>query len=130
MRVDQINALVGLPYEDGFDCADFVARAQKELFGRDVVLPGHHPRGKLTQATAIRRHTEELATRIAQEEAVDGDLVLIKSGGAITHVGVLLILNSVSWLLHNSFTIGHSRLQKLSDLPMFGLKIEGFYRWN
>lgn len=127
----QINALVGLPYEEGrFDCAHFVAHVQKELFGRDVVLPGHHPRGALTQAAAIQRHTAELAVRVNREDAVDGDLILIKNMEGTTHVGTLLFIDGAACALHNSISFGHSNWQKLSDLPRFGLFIEGIYRWK
>lgn len=128
--VAQIEALVGLPYEEGrFDCAHFVARTQRELFGRDVVFPGHHPQGIKTGAAAIRRHAGELATRIEQGDAMDGDAVLMVSGGHL-HIGTLLFVSGMSHVLHNSATIGHSILQRLDRLPAFGLKIEGFYRWK
>jgi hypothetical protein len=125
--VEQVNAFVGLPYEEGkFDCADLVALVQKRLYGRDVVLPGHRPQGAKTQAAAIRRNADELAVRIPREEATDGDVVLLTGGGHM-HVGTLFYLSGMAYVLHNSFTAGQSLLQRLSAIPM---NVEGFYRWK
>jgi hypothetical protein len=133
--VQQINAFVGLPYEEGrFDCADLAVKIQRDLYGKHIGLPAHHPQGAKTQAAAIRRNSEELATRITREEAMDGDAIVIVStdgeGGTLLHIGTLFYLSSIPWVLHTSVTTGHSLLQRLSDLPLFRLKVEGFYRWK
>lgn len=130
MKASQVNRFVGIPYEaDRFDCADLAALVQKELFGKAVVLPGHHPKGAATQAAAIRKGADVLAERIAKEEAMPGDAVLIVSEGLL-HIGTMLELSSIAWVLHASATLGHSVLHRLADLPAYGLKIEGYYRWK
>jgi len=128
---EQVQAFVGIPYEAGrFDCADLVARIQFELFGRDIVLPGHRPAGALTQAAAIRRHADSLADRIDRAQAVDGDGVLLQQRGRIVHIGTFFRIAGVAWVLHNSATMGHSVLHRLSELPGYGLRVEGIYRWK
>lgn len=127
----QVQPFVGLQYEAGqFDCADLAALIQRDLFGRCVTLPGHRPAGAMTQAAAIHRHAQELASRIDAAVVADGDAVLLQQSGRIVHIGTFFRVAGVARVLHNSATIGHSVLHRLSDLPAFGLRVEGFYRWK
>lgn len=72
----QASRYVGRPYAAGeFDCADLAVLVQRELFGRPVALPAHHPGGARTQGALILRLRDALAVEVA--EPVDGCAVLL-----------------------------------------------------
>jgi hypothetical protein len=128
MRAEQIERYIGLPYDpESFDCADLAALVQRELFGKTLSLPGRRQRMAAPTA-AIDRYRGELARPIGQGDLRDGDIVVMRAGGF--HVGTVVFISGMAWALHASATIGHSVLHRLLDLPAFGLRIEGFYRWN
>ena len=129
MRLAEIESLVGIPYdEDDFDCADFVAHVQKELFSREIVMPGRRPRGVEGQAKL-----GELSAKYAVKTVspVDGDLVLMREHGCnrAGHVGVYFWLDHESWVIHSNHKNGCSVLHRARDLPNFCLHIEGLYKW-
>ncbi|WMJ69976.1 peptidoglycan endopeptidase [Stenotrophomonas sp. 24(2023)] len=131
MRLHDIERLVGIPYEQArFDCADLVVLAQRELFGREVDLPGRRPRG-LRGALELAGHSRLRATP-REGPPHDGDLVLMIERGHRTpgHAGVFFFLAHEGWVLHSNETNGCSVLHRVRDLPGYGLRIEGYYAWN
>ena len=117
-----------IPYdEDTFDCADFVVHVQREMFGREVMLPNGRPRGIAGQV-ALPDLAGPYATRT--DEPVDGDLVLMKERGRLGHVGVYFWIAHEPWVLHCNEKTGCSVLHRVRDLPSYGVPIEGFYKWN
>ncbi|MDV3469001.1 peptidoglycan endopeptidase [Stenotrophomonas sp. C3(2023)] len=129
MRAADVEALVGVPYcEKTCDCADFVVLVQQQLFGRAVRLPGARPRGAAGQA-AIGDLSRPYATAAASP--MDGDLVLMIEHGQkrAGHAGVFFRLAHEGWVLHSNEKNGCSVLHRVRDLPDFGLRIEGYYRW-
>lgn len=129
MHLAEVERFVGIPYDEAtFDCADFVAHVQRELFGRDVRLPNGRPRGKEGQA-ALGDLSRPYAERT--EEPQDGDLVLMYEFGThrAGHAGVYFKLAHDAWVLHSNERNGCSVLHRVRDLPTFGARIEGFYRW-
>lgn len=129
MRLADVEALVGVAYcENSCDCADFVVLVQLQLFGRAVQLPGARPRGAAGQA-AIGDLSRPYAK--ATLEPVDGDLVLMIEHGhkRAGHAGVYFRLAHEGWVLHSNEKNGCSVLHRVRDLPDFGLRIEGYYRW-
>lgn len=129
MRLAEIEALVGVPYsEDACDCADFVVLVQQRLFGRAVQLPSGRPRGAAGQAV-IGELSRPYGTAVAAPS--DGDLVLMIEHGMRRpgHAGVYFHLAHEGWVLHSNEKNGCSVLHRVRDLPDFGLRIEGYYRW-
>ncbi len=129
MRLADVEAMVGVPYcENTCDCADFVVLVQQQLFGRAVRLPGARPRGAAGQA-AIGDLSRPYATAAASP--MDGDLVLMIEHGQkrVGHAGVFFRLAHEGWVLHSNEKNGCSVLHRVRDLPDFGLRIEGYYRW-
>lgn len=129
MRVADIERYVGIPYDsDTCDCADLVVLVQRELFGREVRMPTARPRGRagsealgdLSRAYAVRTDTP-----------TDGDGVLMFEPGQRTpgHAGVYFWLAHEGWVLHSNEKNGCSVLHRVRQLPDYGLRIEGFYRW-
>lgn len=129
MLLADVERFVAIPYdEQTFDCADLVVLVQKALFGRDVQMPGRRPRGVEGQA-AIGELSRPYARRT--EAPQDGDLVLMIESGQkrAGHAGVYFWLSHEAWVLHANEKNGCSVLHRARDLPDFGLRIEGVYRW-
>lgn len=128
MRLADVERLVGVPYcADTLDCADFVVLVQRELFGREVIVPNGRPRGVRGQL-ALGELSRSYATRT--EEPQDGDLVLMFEDGVLGHVGVYFFLAHEGWVLHSCEKVGESIFHRVRELPDWGAPIEGFYRWR
>ncbi|KKW67390.1 hypothetical protein AAV94_11155 [Lampropedia cohaerens] len=133
MSVDirKLDALVGRAHGPQYDCADLAMDAARELFGREIVLPSARPRpqGTRSQATALLRAMGELARPVAEPQ--DGDLVLMALKGCeiAGHVGTWLHVNYSPHVLHTSLAMGYAGLTRLDELPRYGIRVEGFYRW-
>lgn len=131
----QAEALVGLPYVPRTqDCMHLVLRAQRDLFGRAVGVPaGAHPLHPHRQARLIVAGIGRLVRPLAADEApADGDLVLWQADGDLGthwHAGTLLLHGGEQWVLHTSEELGASVLQRLAECRMWGLRLEGIYRW-
>lgn len=125
---------VGTPYVEGvFDCADLTAQVQLEVFGRQIGLPVHRarPAGAMGQRREIAKWQGELATPI--DTPVTGCAVLMFEPGPtapIWHVGTVFLQGDDVWVLHNSFTMGGTLLQRLPDMRRQGMRVDGFYAWN
>ena len=127
-----VDRFVGIPYDlRRMDCADLAIQVQRELFGRAVQLPGKRPRPLRdgAQAQAIDAMAGQLADPVAQPQ--DGDAVLMRDAGQplAGHIGTYFFLNYTPMVLHTSHALGASVLHRAQDLPGYGLRIEGFYRW-
>lgn len=127
------QAMVGREYVPGiYDCAHFAVDAQRDLFGRTVVLPTEHRQGRAGQAAQIAAHRNALATPVP--EPVHGGAVLITGcddgGHTVWHIGTVLLRRGEPWVLHNSRAWGCVALSRLRDFAWRGLRIESFYTWN
>lgn len=127
MRISDVERFVGIAYDEAtMDCADFVVLVQRELFGREVILPNGRPRG--ARGSAVLGELSKpygARTEIPQ----DGDLVLMLEGGRIGHAGVFFRLAHEDWVLHSSHRIGQSILHRARELPDWGATVEGYYAW-
>lgn len=125
----QIAPFEGMPYSDDFDCADFVVHVQKELFGREVHLPGARPRGKYA---GEHLHTASQAYAYPTDTPVEGDLALMFDTGDAdipTHAGVYVMLGGEPHVLHNAYRSGGSATHPVRALQKLGITIEGYYKW-
>lgn len=128
MLASQIEPFIGLPYDEAeLDCADLAVLIQRELFGKEVSLPGRRQRMN-APAASINRYSSELAVPIERDELQDGDVIVFRDG--TLHIGTVFLLSGRAWVLHTTMTGGYSLLQPLSDLPGYGLRTEGYYRWK
>lgn len=127
MRLADVERFVDIPYsEDSFDCADLVMLVQRELFGRDIVLPNGRPRG-VRGALQLGDLSRQYAVPV--DEPRDGDLVLMLEGGRPAHVGTYFYLAHEGWVLHTCERTTVSVLHRVRDLPAWGAPVEGYYRW-
>lgn len=124
MRATDVDRFVGMDYcPRTFDCADFVVLVERELFGRDVVLPNGRPRGKEGEA-ALGDMSKAYARKT--DTPTDGDLVLMREG-PVWHAGIYLFLAHEPHVLHcRAEGGGHSIVQPMREVP---LRIEGTYEW-
>jgi hypothetical protein len=128
-----VDRFVGIPYDlRRMDCADLAILVQRELFGRTVLLPGKRPRPvrEGEQAQAIDAMAGQLAAPVGQPQ--DGDAVLMRDAGQALagHIGTYFFVNYAPMVLHTSHSLGASVLHRVQDLPGYGLRVEGFYRWK
>lgn len=129
MNPADLDRFCGMPYsEASFDCADFVAHVQAELFNRAVQMPGVRPRGVEGQA-AIGRLSAAYA--VPTDAPRDGDLVLMFEHGQHRpgHAGVYFRLHHEDWVLHLPDRPSGSVLHRVRDLPDYGLRLERIYAW-
>lgn len=119
------DAYVGLPYIPGEqDCAELVARVQREVFGRAVTVPRERAGGPFGASAQVSAGARDLAEPV--EAPVDGDAVLMQVRG-LWHVGVWFELAGEGWVLHALRRPGQVVTHRMRDLPAAGIRVEGFY---
>ncbi|WP_159913015.1 hypothetical protein [Pantoea sp. 18069] len=128
-----VDRFIGIPYDARhMDCADLALLVQRELFGREVLLPGKRPRPlrPAEQDAAIAAYSVQLADPVINP--MDGDAVLMREIGAAQagHIGTYFFLNFTPYVLHTTALLGASVLHRMQDLSATGLTLEGFYRWK
>lgn len=118
---------VGVAYDaETMDCADFVATVRMELHGHEVRMPNGRPRGKAGQA-ALGELSRAYGERT--ESPQDGDLVLMKRGRGLWHVGLHYRINGEAWVLHAMDKGSQSVLTRVRELSTLGLILDGVYSW-
>lgn len=119
---------LGVAYDaDTCDCADFVSLVRLELHGHEVAMPNGRPRGRDGQAAL-----GDLSRPYGDptDNPQDGDLVLMKRGRGLWHVGLFYRIAGEDYVLHSMDTETCSVLHKVRELPLWGLKVEGVYSWR
>lgn len=126
MNGRDLDRFIGLPYSKDFNCADFVAHVQRELYGREIRLPGaRDPKAQLRMRETILDYARP--TDCPQ----DGDLVLMREFGRQkpSHVGLYFQMDHEGWVLHLIERGSQSLCQRMRDLPRFGVKVTEFFAW-
>lgn len=121
---------VGEPYVPGKnDCAAFAVRVQREIFGRDVHLPSERRVGPFGSSAQISALAADFARPV--EQPIEGDAVLMRCRGRLSHVGVYCVIAGVPYVLHALQAAGGGSvcLHRLRDLPYYQLELRGYYRW-
>ena len=132
VTVQQVQHYTTLPYIDGvFDCADFVAQVQLEVFGRVLALPPHgaRPAGTAGQRAMLAKLSDQLATRLDAPQV--GAVVLLSQldaqGLLAWHMGTLFEQHGQWWVLHNVRAAAGVQFQRLTALQGQACKVEGYY---
>jgi len=118
---------VGLPYHEA-DCAALAERVQRQVFRRDLSLPGDRACGLRGLSAQIASLKADYAVPVATPR--DGDAVLMVARGRLQHIGVYCDIGGVPYVLHAVRNAGQTCLHRIADLGRFGLAIEGYYRWT
>lgn len=124
----RLQDYVGREYRVGlYDCAHLVRDVQKDLFGREIALPGHHPMGAAGQRRVINAMRDELASRI--DVPFPGCAAILTEGDHI-HIGTVALRHGEPWILHCSHKLGSAHLHRLSDLERWGMSLQGYFAWR
>lgn len=126
MNGRELDPFIGLPYSAAFNCADFVAHVQRELYGREVRLPGaRDPQAQLRMRETVLDYADPT------DSPRDGDLVLMREFGRQrpSHVGLYFEMDHEPWVLHLIERGSQSLCQRVRDLPRFGVRVEGCFAW-
>ena len=118
---------IGQPYAEA-NCAQLATQVQLEVFGKTVQLPDDIA----PQLRGQSRQIESMQALIAYpvEQAIEGDAVLMKCRGCLSHVGVYCEINNQPYVLHSMKNAAQTVMHRLADLTKVGLSFEGFYRWH
>lgn len=118
-----------IPYDaETFDCVDLVRLVETEVFNRTVNIVGMRPRGVRGQL-ALGALSKQYAERT--DVPTNGDLVLMTDCGSknAAHAGIYFFIAHEPYVLHVSEGTQQSVMQRIRDLPFFGARIEGYYKW-
>ena len=117
---------VGRKYIPGeYDCATLAQEVLRTRFGVDLPLPASKPavHHQVAQLDALR---DELAVEINTPK--EGDLVLMKCGGRLSHCGVFVVIGEVAHVLHAMRNAGQVVLHKLRELPRHNCQVASYHR--
>lgn len=130
------SAYIGRPYlEAEFDCGELARLVQREVFGREILIPVERDymgeAGPVARFRAMARQIAAEAPRLAEPTTLpkDGDAVLLKSRGYFQHIGIYCFVDGEPWVLHASDASMQVVRTRVRELEIRGLRIEGFYRW-
>ncbi len=130
------SAYIGRPYIDGeFDCGELARVVNREVFGRAIRVPAE--RGYIGKATAFEKFRAMAAQIEAEipncaeptEHPEEGDGVLLQSRGYLQHIGIFCVVDGEPCVLHATDSAGQVVRQRIRDLRVRGLHVEGYYRW-
>jgi hypothetical protein len=120
---------VGKEYVEGhYDCAHLLVDVQVNEFHRNVDFPIERKDHIFKISRQIDEHKTHFLESITPEEAQDGDVVLMVCLGRLSHIGVLCLIDSTRYVLHNLKSSGNVALHRIRDLERYALKLEGYYR--
>lgn len=123
------EAYVGQPYVEGDnDCAALAIRVQAAVFGRDISDLIEREHGLRAQSAQIEAVKAAYAEQVAVPQ--EGDAVLMRARGVLSHIGIYTEIEGVCYVLHAMRNAGQVCLHRLRALEGLGLAVEGFYRWR
>lgn len=123
------DGYIGREYVEGhYDCAHLLVDVQHNVFNRKVDIPVERAEHIFLTARKIDEHREHYLEPIAEEQAQDGDVVLMVCRGRLSHIGVLAVIDGIKYVLHNLKSSGNVALHRIRDLDRYALRLDGFYR--
>lgn len=122
---------IGKPYRLGdADCAALVCEVREQQFDGTVpefVLA-------MRENTRLKRveqlETLSLEAVTSTDNPKEGDVVLMLCRGRPSHVGVYCVVDNEKSVLHAMENAKMVVRHRIRDLEKFGLKVEGYYKWN
>lgn len=120
---------IGRPYVAGsYDCAALAAEVAQAEFGRAVRLPQDRPTGHFAQSAEIDALQDDYAVPVTDPQ--EGDPVLMKCRGRLSHIGVWCLIDGEPYILHAMRNAGHVVRHRLRDLARVNLDFAGAYQWR
>lgn len=121
-----VEKYVGRKYVPGqFDCASLIQLVLQERFNVELPLP----RCAVSVHTQVK-HLDALRDDLAPEvsEPREGDLVLMRCGGRLSHCGMLVLVNGHRHVLHAMRNAGQVVLHHIDALSRVNCKVISFHR--
>jgi len=120
---------IGQPYVNGSnDCASFAVKVQREVFGRNIILPQSRAANVIGWSKQINENKNDCATLTIKPE--EGDAVLMIGKGRLNHIGIYVDFCGVPYVLHAMQSAKQVCLHRIRELEGIELKLEGFYKWK
>lgn len=138
MSVHWSSKYVGRRFKDvEFDCVVLAETVQREVFGRNLDLPSERYYAGKALIERFRQMVLQLQEQldlvdkysVPTDKPEDGDGVLLRIGSKLRHIGTYCLIGGVPYILHTATSQVVLTEQRL--LPtMFGITVEGYYRWK
>jgi cell wall-associated NlpC family hydrolase len=120
---------VGLPYRlggrdrDGIDCWGLVRLVLQEQFNVEIPSLAYEAEPRIEVFDQLSDETRETYKMLQVETPIVGDVALLRVGGHITHVGIIV---APGILLHTMDEVD-SVVERI-DTHRIARRIEGYYR--
>lgn len=122
---------VGREYKAGeYDCVHLVVDVRQSVFGEDLTVDYERKRSLVEQTDQIHAYMDEYIEPIAEHEAKEGDVLLMRCRGRLTHTGVICEINNVKYVLHNLRNIGCVAMHRIRDVNKYGCEPHSYYTWK
>lgn len=122
---------IGKPYRLGdADCAALVCEVREQQFDGTVpeFVLAMRENTRLKRVEQLEALAREAVT--TTDNPVEGDVVLMICRGRPSHVGVYCVVDNEKSVLHAMENAKMVVRHRIRDLEKFGLKVEGYYKWN
>lgn len=120
---------IGLPYKD-HNCAEFVALIARDHFDHDIVLPKNVGKFLRAQQKQIQSSFYEYVQALPILEPEEGAVCLMHGRRRTCHIGIVIFINKVPYVLHSITGCNQVVRHKVTDLHKYQLEVEGFYLWQ
>lgn len=119
---------ISIPYEK-LNCAEFVEYVLEKQFGIKFIFPQNHG-SVFSQSAQLRNEFTNYVFPEKTDSPSEGDLVLMNGVRKMCHVGILVKKKNSLYVLHSQKNLGCACLHKLKDISIYGLSLEGIYKWR
>lgn len=122
---------IGKPYRLGdADCAALVCEVREQQFDGTVpeFVLAMRENTRLKRVEQLETLSREAVT--STHNPKEGDVVLMFCRGRPSHVGVYCVVDNEKSVLHAMENAKMVVRHRIRDLEKFGLKVEGYYKWN
>jgi hypothetical protein len=125
------DAYIGDPYIPGTaDCARLFCRVSREVFGVEIPDEAEVSRAASRIGRAGQMDDAVLSFGEPVETPAEGDAVLMICAGRPSHIGAYCWVDGEPGVVHAMENAGMTVRHALRDLPRYGLRVEGYYRWK
>lgn len=119
---------LNIPYDD-MDCVELTFLIQNAVFNRKFEIEDRMPGNIFYYASFLKRHIDDFLSHKTQDYQ-DGDCILMKNRGRLSHVGTLHIFKEKRYVVHTMDSFYFSCIHDFDRLKTYGLEIEGVYKWK
>lgn len=120
---------VGIPYNlETTNCGWLVSTVLKEEFDRDITVPSEADEHFIRRSIQVSDTLHSQFEKVELKDAKDGDIVLMKVRGRLSHVGIFVKIGSTKYVLHTTKG-SQSVLQTFKSIEQqTTMSIEGIYQ--